>query len=71
MLFFTFFRLIKIKEWVDKHDAGAILIPFSGAYESRLVDMEEPERKAYMEEQKATRYFKAENITLTQLLRLI
>lgn len=43
--------LIKIKEWVDKNDAGASIIPFSGAFEHKLVEFElEAERKAYIEE---------------------
>lgn len=49
-------RLIKIKEWVDKNDPGAILIPFSGAFENKFLDMEDAERAKYVEEQKATRY---------------
>lgn len=45
--------LIKIKEWVDKNDPGASIIPFSGAYEQRLAEFElEAERKAYIEENK-------------------
>jgi hypothetical protein len=31
------FRLPKIKEYVDSHDPGATVIPFSGAFESKLV----------------------------------
>ncbi|KRT86214.1 50S ribosome-binding GTPase, partial [Oryctes borbonicus] len=34
--------LVKIKEWVDKNDPGAIIIPFSGAFEYRLVEIEDP-----------------------------
>ncbi|XP_050304297.1 obg-like ATPase 1 isoform X1 [Anthonomus grandis grandis] len=30
--------LIKIKEWVDKNDPGALIIPFSGAFEHKLVE---------------------------------
>jgi obg-like ATPase 1 len=48
------FRLIKIKEWVDKNDPGAIIIPFSGAFENRLLEMSEEERKQYLEDVKAT-----------------
>lgn len=48
-------RLIKIKEWVDKNDPGAILIPFSGAFENKLLDMNEAERGKYLEEGKVTR----------------
>lgn len=48
-------RLVKIKEWVDKNDPGAVLIPFSGAFENKLVDMNEAEREKYLEESKVTR----------------
>lgn len=48
-------RLIKIKEWVDKNDAGAVLIPFSGIVENKLLDMDEAERSKYFEEHKVTR----------------
>lgn len=45
--------LIKIKEWVDKNDPGASIIPFSGAFEQRLSEFEQDaERKAYIEENK-------------------
>lgn len=45
--------LIKIKEWVDKNDPGAPIIPFSGAFEQKLIEFEdEGERKAYIEETK-------------------
>ncbi|KAJ8676489.1 hypothetical protein QAD02_012276, partial [Eretmocerus hayati] len=44
--------LIKIKEWVDKNDPGAMLIPFSGVYENKLIDMDEAERAKYIEETK-------------------
>lgn len=47
--------LIKIKEWVDKNDPGAIIIPFSGVFENKIIEMEEPERNKYLEEVKATR----------------
>lgn len=42
--------LIKIKEWIDKNDPGAMLIPFSGSLEFKLVDMPEDERAAYLKE---------------------
>lgn len=45
--------LIKIKEWIDKNDPGAIIIPFSGAFENRLLEMTDEERKLYLEEVKA------------------
>lgn len=45
--------LIKIKEWVDKNDPGATIIPFSGAFEQKVAEFEEEgERKAYIEETK-------------------
>merc|ERR1712111_82319 len=45
--------LPKIKEYVDKNDPGATIIPFSGAFELKLVELEtEEEKKAYLEETK-------------------
>ena len=45
--------LPKIKEFVDKNDPGAMIIPFSGAFEQKLMDMEmDEEREEYMEEVK-------------------
>jgi len=44
--------LPKIKEYVDKHDPGATVIPFSGAFEAKLMDMSEEEAKAFKEETK-------------------
>ena len=35
---FRFFRLLKIKEWVDKHDSGAVIIPLSGVLESKVTN---------------------------------
>lgn len=51
----VFLRLAKIKEWVDAHDPGAMVIPLSGALESKLQDMEEEERNKYCEEVKTQR----------------
>jgi len=48
-------RLIKIKEWVDKNDPGAVLIPFSGVFENKILDMDEAEHAKYFEEHKVTR----------------
>ncbi|KAL3268317.1 hypothetical protein HHI36_007435 [Cryptolaemus montrouzieri] len=49
--------LIKIKEWVDKHDPGALIIPFSGAFEHKLVEeFEDPVlRKKFLEDNNVTR----------------
>ncbi|XP_077395501.1 obg-like ATPase 1 isoform X2 [Festucalex cinctus] len=44
--------LAKIKEWVDAHDPGSMVIPLSGALESKLFDMEPEEQKKYCEEHK-------------------
>jgi len=47
--------LPKIKEFIDKNDPGAMIIPISGAFEQKLMDMEtDDERKAYVEETKCT-----------------
>ena len=45
--------LPKIKEWIDKNDPGAIVIPFSGAFELKLIEMDEEEGKKFQEESKA------------------
>merc|ERR1712183_1176582 len=45
--------LPKIKEYVDKHDPGAMIIPFSGAFVQKIAEKEEEsDRKAYQEETK-------------------
>jgi len=46
--------LPKIKEYVDKNDPGALVIPFSGVFESKLMGLEGEGRKAYLEETKCT-----------------
>uniref|UniRef100_L7MAY3 Obg-like ATPase 1 n=1 Tax=Rhipicephalus pulchellus TaxID=72859 RepID=L7MAY3_RHIPC len=46
--------LPKIKEWVDKNDPGAAVIPFSGAFEHKLIEMDAEQKKAYEEEHKVT-----------------
>lgn len=42
--------LVKIKEWIDANDSGAILIPFSGALELRLAEMEPEARAQYLKD---------------------
>ncbi|GMS82880.1 hypothetical protein PENTCL1PPCAC_5055 [Pristionchus entomophagus] len=42
--------LPKIKEWIDNNDPGAVLIPFSGVFESKLVDMPDDEREKFLKE---------------------
>lgn len=44
--------LPKIKEWIDKNDPGALLIPFSGAFEQQLSEKDDLERKAFETETK-------------------
>ncbi|KAK2140355.1 hypothetical protein LSH36_1381g00000 [Paralvinella palmiformis] len=39
--------LPKIKEWVEAHDPGASIIPFSGALEMKLLEMDEAEAAEY------------------------
>lgn len=50
-------RLIKIKEWVDKNDPGSTIVPFSGIFENKLIDMDPPLRAKFLEENACTRYF--------------
>lgn len=46
--------LPKIKEWVDKNDPGASIVPFSGVYEQHLADIEDAaELKKFVDENKA------------------
>ncbi|XP_010793747.1 LOW QUALITY PROTEIN: obg-like ATPase 1 [Notothenia coriiceps] len=44
--------LVKIKEWVDSHDPGALVIPFSGSLESQLQDLSEEEQQKHCTEHK-------------------
>jgi len=45
--------LPKIKEYVDKHDPGALIIPISGACEQTMWELEsEEDRKKFMEDNK-------------------
>ncbi|MGH0152204.1 UNVERIFIED_CONTAM: hypothetical protein FKN15_022156 [Acipenser sinensis] len=46
------YLLAKIKEWVDKHDPGALVIPFSGGVELKFQDMSDEEKQKYLEENK-------------------
>lgn len=45
--------LPKIKEWVDKNDPKAAIIPFSGAFEHKLTEMDLEEKKKYLQEVQA------------------
>lgn len=46
--------LVKIKEWVDANDPGAVAIPFSGALESKLFEMPDDEKQAFLDQHKIT-----------------
>ena len=48
-------RLMKIKEWVDVHDPGSAIIPFSGALETQLIEMDNDDRDAYLKDRQTTR----------------
>merc|ERR1712112_753927 len=45
--------LVKIKEYVDKHDNGATIIPISGAFEQTYLEIEDEDaKKKYLEDNK-------------------
>jgi len=46
--------LVKIKQWIDAKQKDQPIIPFSGALETKLLEMNEEEQKAYLEPHKAT-----------------
>lgn len=46
--------LVKIKEWVDANDPGALAIPFSGALETKLLTMSDAEKSKFLEANKTT-----------------
>ena len=55
-ILWPFCRLAKIKAWIDEHDPGATIIPFSGALELELLDLQtEEEREAHLKEIGTTR----------------
>lgn len=65
-------HLLKIKEWVDKHSAGDVIIPISVSLEEKLANMEtDAEREAYCTEIKATSALPKIVITMRQKLDLI
>lgn len=43
----------KVKQWIDEHDPGATVIPFSANYELRLVDLSNEERAKVIAESAA------------------
>ncbi|CAG0915742.1 unnamed protein product [Notodromas monacha] len=42
--------LVKIKEWIDAHDPGSVIIPFSAAFELKIQDMPEDEKAVFLKE---------------------
>lgn len=44
--------LAKIKQWIDQHDPGATLIPFSVPFEQKLRQMPADERAAFLDANK-------------------
>jgi obg-like ATPase 1 len=45
----------KVKQWIDEHDPGATVIPFSANYEYRLVESTAEEREKVIKENGAPR----------------
>jgi len=46
--------LLKIKEWIDKNDPGAVLIPFSGAFELAYMDVPDEDKTQFLADKGAT-----------------
>lgn len=46
--------LPKIKAYVDQNDPGAVIIPFSGVFENKLIEMPDDERAVYLKQVSAT-----------------
>lgn len=40
----------KIKAWIDEKDPGAVLIPFSGAFELKFIEMDTEARANFVKE---------------------
>ena len=45
----------KVKQWIDEHDPGATVIPFSANYEYRLVELPDEEREKMIKDTGAPR----------------
>ena len=41
-----------VKEWIDKNDPGALMIPYSAMFEQTIYDMEAEEKAAFLKEKK-------------------
>lgn len=46
--------LVKIKEWINENDPGAMAILFSGALEAKLFEMPEDEREVFLKQHETT-----------------
>ncbi|KAE9549556.1 hypothetical protein FO519_007236 [Halicephalobus sp. NKZ332] len=46
--------LAKIKAFIDEHDPGSVLIPFSGSFELKLLDLEPAERDEFLKQNATT-----------------
>jgi len=44
--------LIPVKEWIDKNDAGALMIPYSAAFEQTIFDMDDEAAAEHLKENK-------------------
>jgi len=44
--------VVPVKQWIDKNDPGALMIPYSAKFEQTIYEMEEAEREAYLKEKK-------------------
>jgi len=51
----TFCRLLKIKQWVDENDPRGVIIPWSAALETQLIDLSEAENADFLKEKGTTR----------------
>ncbi|XP_076089480.1 obg-like ATPase 1 [Mytilus galloprovincialis] len=63
--------LVKIKEWIDANDPGAIVILMSCAIELKLFDMEPDEKEAYFKEKNTTSALEKIIVTGYKALNLI
>jgi len=45
-------KVMEVKKWIDEHDKGALMIPYSAAFEQTIFDMGEEEKKEFLAEKK-------------------
>ncbi|XP_035205061.1 obg-like ATPase 1, partial [Stegodyphus dumicola] len=63
--------LPKIKEWVDKNDPKAAIIPFSGVFEQKVSEIDPEERQKYLAEVGANSNLEKIIVTGYRTLQLI